>query len=72
MTSLSIKFIRIYKTGAYPVYFHFSRFILFTPPLFYNTWMISESDGSSSNDNNAQFHFESWNEGTSDSNITND
>ena len=45
-------------------------FFLLLP--FYNTWMISESDGSSSNDNNAQFHFESWNEGTSDSNITND
>ena len=45
-------------------------FFLLLP--FYNSWMISESDGSSSNDNNAQFHFESWNEGTSDSNITND
>ena len=46
--------------------------LLFLLLPFYNTWMISESDGSSSNDNNAQFHFESWNEGTSDSNITND
>ena len=45
-------------------------FFLLLP--FYNSWIISESDGSSSNDNNAQFHFESWNEGTSDSNITND
>ena len=45
-------------------------FFLLLP--FYNSWMISESGGSSSNDNNAQFHFESWNEGTSDSNITND
>ena len=45
-------------------------FFLLLP--FYNTWMISESNGSSSNDNNAEFHFESWNEGTSDSNITND
>ena len=45
-------------------------FFLLLP--FYNSWMISESDGPSTNDNNAQFHFESWNEGTSDSNITND
>ena len=45
-------------------------FFLLLP--FYNSWMISESGGSSSNDNNAQFHFESWNEGTSDSNITSD
>ena len=45
-------------------------FFLLLP--FYNSLMISESDGSSSNDNNAQFHFESWNEGTSDSNITSD
>ena len=39
---------------------------------FYNTWQKSNNQESSSNEVDSKFHFESWNEGTTDSNITDD
>ena len=39
---------------------------------FYNSWQKSNNQESSSNEVDSKFHFESWNEGTTDSNITDD